>query len=320
MNKKTAMNIKKLIEEVITDLGNNRSLDDIASKVQIIARLLKNDDFQDWVSKEFLDGYRSDEKLPEYRISSAAGIKATYMVPQGLGALHVSNAEIPMMNLGREKYDEVMKVRLLDAIPAIQKYAENVEHLSMSLSSYEKCLVQQVLGEAQIMNCHKELSPSSFLVPIEKVRAKLIDMFIDFDESLFDNTIDFNAINQKTEISRIVNNYISNSGIYNAGTGSVAVNDSIVAQGENISVVNDGVKTVLDLLYKVEDLCSQTQADKTEIQETLNQMREELKSPQPRKGLLKMGFNALLGLGKAAALTGVEEIVKEGVQALNCFK
>lgn len=59
------MDVKKLIEEVLIDLGNNKSLTDVS-------------------------GYK-DEELPEYRKSRAADIKANYMAPQGLGALHMPN-------------------------------------------------------------------------------------------------------------------------------------------------------------------------------------------------------------------------------------
>lgn len=37
------MDAKKLIEEVLTDLGNNKPLTDVSSKIQIIVRLLGDD-------------------------------------------------------------------------------------------------------------------------------------------------------------------------------------------------------------------------------------------------------------------------------------
>ena len=40
------MNVKSLIEDVITDLANNCTLESISSKVQVISRLLKNDKFK----------------------------------------------------------------------------------------------------------------------------------------------------------------------------------------------------------------------------------------------------------------------------------
>lgn len=38
------MDTKKLIEEVLLDLANNKSLTDVSSKIQIIVRLLGNDE------------------------------------------------------------------------------------------------------------------------------------------------------------------------------------------------------------------------------------------------------------------------------------
>lgn len=40
------MNIKQLIEDVITNLANNSPLESVSSKVQVISRLLKNDKFK----------------------------------------------------------------------------------------------------------------------------------------------------------------------------------------------------------------------------------------------------------------------------------
>ena len=47
------MDAKKLIEKVLIDLGNNKSLTDVSSKIQIIARLLGDDKLKIWYDCEF---------------------------------------------------------------------------------------------------------------------------------------------------------------------------------------------------------------------------------------------------------------------------
>ena len=54
------MDIKKLIEEVLTDLGNNKSLTDVSSKIQIIVRLLGDDKLRKWYNCEFVKGYTDE--------------------------------------------------------------------------------------------------------------------------------------------------------------------------------------------------------------------------------------------------------------------
>ena len=72
------MDVKKLIEEVLIDLGNNKSLTDVSSKIQIIVRMLGDDKLRAWYNCEFVKGY-TDEDLPNYRVTRAADIKADYI-------------------------------------------------------------------------------------------------------------------------------------------------------------------------------------------------------------------------------------------------
>ena len=51
------MNAKKLIEEVLLDLGNNKSLKDVSTKIQIIVRLLSDDKLKEWYNNEFTVSY-----------------------------------------------------------------------------------------------------------------------------------------------------------------------------------------------------------------------------------------------------------------------
>ena len=74
------MDAKKLIEEVLLDLGNNKTLTEVSSKIQIIVRLLGDEELKAWYNCEFVKGYQ-DEKLPDYRMAMAAEIKAYYFVP-----------------------------------------------------------------------------------------------------------------------------------------------------------------------------------------------------------------------------------------------
>jgi hypothetical protein len=58
------MDVKKLIEEVLESLGDNKTLTEVASKIQIIVRLLGDEKLRSWYNCEFVTGYQ-DEELPE---------------------------------------------------------------------------------------------------------------------------------------------------------------------------------------------------------------------------------------------------------------
>ena len=110
------MDIKQLIEETITDLINNKSLESVFGKVQVIAKLLKNDTLSRWVDCELINGYGEDDAAPEYRQVHIAGIKADYITPHGFGAFHVTGQTVPIENLGRERYERIAITTLREPI------------------------------------------------------------------------------------------------------------------------------------------------------------------------------------------------------------
>lgn len=98
------MDTKKLIEEVLLDLDNNKSLKDVSTKIQIIVRLLGDDKLKEWYNNEFITGYKGKEH-PDYRVAQAADIKATYLAPQGFGVLQVTGQSVHLLNLAWKHYD-----------------------------------------------------------------------------------------------------------------------------------------------------------------------------------------------------------------------
>ena len=53
------MNAKKLIEEVLLDLGNNKSLKDVSTKIQIIVRLLSDDKLKNGTTMNLYRGIKA---------------------------------------------------------------------------------------------------------------------------------------------------------------------------------------------------------------------------------------------------------------------
>ena len=221
------MDTKKLIEEVLLALGNNKSLTDVSSKIQIIVRLLGDEKLKSWYTCEFVTGYK-DQELPDYRISRAVEIKANYIVPQGFGAWKLSGQSVPVANLGLEKYKEIMTVRFCDTISAIIEYSKHPKDVAMSLSPYEQMLVQKVLGEAHIQNVHKVLSPSTFQTIIDNVQGRIIDMFMDLNERIFNGELDLKSDSAKKEIHQVITNNIT-AGIVQTGASTIEANNATIA-------------------------------------------------------------------------------------------
>lgn len=306
------MDVKKLIEEVLMDLGNNKTLADVSTKIQIIVRLLGDDKLKKWYECEFITGYKGKD-FPEYRISKAADIKASYIRPQGFGAWKVSGQSVPVVNLGAEKYKEIMTVRCGDTISAIIEYSKHPSDIAMSLSPYELILVQRVLGEAQIQSVHKELSPSTFKSIIDNVQGKIIDMFMDLDEKIFNGELDFRSGDAKKEIKHVVNNYIT-AGIVQTGDGRIDASNSNI--GANIGVSEDTKEQLKTILDEIERLSKATDDEFNDVAQEISDIRSELASKISRSAILKKSFKALSWGVSVSCKAAIEELVGKALDLL----
>ena len=309
------MDTKKLIEEVLIDLGDNKSLTEVSSKVHIIARLLGDERFKEWYNLEFVTGYLTKE-LPGYRISRAAEIKANYIVPQGFGAWKMSGQSVPVANLGAEKYKEIMTVRLTDTVAAIIDYSKHPEDIAMSLSPYELNLVQQVLGEAHIQSAHKVLSPSTFQTIIDAVKGRIIDLFMDLNERVFNGELDIKSTLIKEEIHQVINNYIT-AGIVQTGPGTIEANDSTnIGKEVEQTPSADVISKLSSLADEIERVAKEADEKSDDIAQEIKDIRSELSKIQPNSSFLKKSFKALMWGATVSCKSTIEELVKKAIELL----
>ncbi len=308
------MDVKKLIEEVLIDLGNNKSLTDVTSKIQIIVRLLGDDKLRKWYNSEFVTGY-TDEQLPDYRKSRAADIKANYMTPQGFGALHMPNQSVPVMNLGMEKYNQIMTIEIKENISSIVEYSKHPNNMAMTLSPYEKGLVQKVLGYPQIIGVHKIVPPSVFQHIIDNVLNRIIDLFMDLSEKVFNGELDITSSQGKKEITQVVNNYI-NAGVVNTGNGSIDASNSTNTVNIN-SPMNDEVKENLSyIISEIEKIASDHEDWLKDISQELLDIHSELNSATPEPKVLAKSFKALAWGASVTCKATIEKLVSDAVDLL----
>lgn len=309
------MDTKKLIEEVLLALGNNKSLTDVSSKIQIIVRLLGDEKLKSWYTCEFVTGYK-DQELPDYRISRAVEIKANYIVPQGFCAWKLSGQSVPVANLGLEKYNEIMTVRFCDTISAIIEYSKHPEDVAMSLSPYEQMLVQEVLGEAHIQNVYKVLSPSTFQTIIDNVQGRIIDMFMDLNERIFNGELDLKSDSAKKEIHQVITNNIT-AGIVQTGAGTIEANNATIAAKIEQSPSADVIAKLNSLAVEIERVAKDADEEFDDIARELIDIRTELSKPQPNSSFLKKSFKALTWGATVSCKTTIEELVKKAIEYLS---
>lgn len=308
------MDPKKLIEEVLIDLANNKSLTDVSTKIQIIVRLLGNDELKQWFEREFITGYTDSKDLPDYRISQAVDIKASYLVPQGFGVWQIKGQSVPVANLGIEKYKDIMKISFEDTISAIIEFSKHPQDIAVTLNPYEKTLVQKVLGDAQIQSVHKVLSPATFQTIIDNVQSKIIDLFLELDEKVFNGQIDLTSKPVKEEIHQVITNNFT-AGIIQTGAGTIeASNSTIAARVDNLS--DEVISTLSSLTDEIDRIVKDEDEEHNEIAQEIVDIRAELSELKPKKNLLKKSFKAIAWTASVSCKTAIESLVKRALDLL----
>lgn len=312
------MNIKKLIEDVITDLANNCTLDSVSSKVQVISRLLKNDKFRNWVDCEFVYGYKYEQDIPEYRTLYIIEVVADYVQPAGLGnMIKYTNKRVPIENLGADKYKEIAKLKIPNTISIIQQAIRPDQDIRIAVAPYETADIQRTLGYCQILSMHKIVSSQQYQNIIDKTKAVLIDFFIELNETVLDNEIDFNVMTKRNDIERVVNNTIY-AGVVNTGDGSVAISDSTVVGGKDnqVTISADVKQQLNNIVRQIEALVQDVDDDRTDIADAIIAIKEELKADIVRTKPLKLAFNAIRGVISGLTETGIEKLIEQGIKLL----
>lgn len=312
------MDVKKLIEDVITDLANNCTLDSVSSKVQVISRILKNDRFRKWVDCEFVHGYKSDEEAPKYRTMYIAGVRASYVAPAGFGSIvKYTNQQIPIENLGVERYKKIAKIYVWDTVSIIQNAIKPDEDIHLAVGPHESADIQEVLGHCQIMSMYKVVSGQQYQRIIDKTKAMLIDFFLELNETVLDNEIDFNVMTKKNDIERIVNNTIY-AGVVNTGEGSVAISDSTVIGGKNnqVSVSSDVKQQLNAIVSQIEALAQEIDDDRTDIANAIIEIKKELEAKSINSRPLRLAFYAIKGAILGLADSAIENLAEEAIKLL----
>jgi hypothetical protein len=216
------LNIKSLIESILSDLISNASVEVFALKIQMIARLLKNEDFALWANNE-LNGYKNNCNLPDYRILKTH-VEANILIDNGVKALSLKKHNMPLYQLNKEDEEKISTVYVNDSVIVLEKMSLK-DNIGFSLTEYEKYKLGKIYEYSTILSGCKPINPASFQNIVYKFKSKLLDTFMDFNENLFNDEIDFDVTSKQPDIQRIVSQYI-NAGIVNMGEGSINVNHS----------------------------------------------------------------------------------------------
>ena len=173
-----------------------------------------------------------------------------------------------------------------------------------------------MLGEAQIQNVHKVLSPSTFQTIIDNVQGRVIDMFMDLNEKVFNGELDLKSNEAQKEIHQVITNNIT-AGIVQTGAGTIEANNSTIAANVEQPLTADLLEKLTSLTDEIDRLSKDADEEFDDIAQEIVDIRSELANPKPNRIFLKKCFRALAWGTRVSGQTAIEELVKKAIEFLS---
>ena len=297
------MDIRKIVEGVIEDLSNDVSIAKIMLKSQLIASVLDDANFTQWIENE-QSGYDFGTILPKYR-KVGCGLKAHISIPfQGI----LQNFEIPIgAILNKQKREDLSIISFYESISELEKMNDQ-GCLKVNVHASLFSDINKLCPNGNIEAAWKYTNSSAATSAVERVKSLLLKFFLELDKQL-DWDIEFDVLMNKTKINNIMT--IINAGIVHTGTGNIESNQSTNTGGENNTVnVSEDIKSqISDLLSQISALKTQLGDDEQDIADCIAEIKQELGAKVSSPKILKRSLQALKSFSKIVN----EETIKFGL-------
>jgi hypothetical protein len=203
--------------DIIIDLIKNKtSVSDALYQLKLLISDLNDNSIINWINSE-LEGYKSDNNVPPYRILKSP-LYGEVQYYSG-GSLINRKMQIPI----KTKYLNLLEFKIKDNISAIEKWAK--ESPSDKKMSFDLRIASQIadmnLSEVcQIMGAWLPIAPASFSEITNSVKNKILDILMELENKygiLDDYTIDFKDKKDRDATSKTIVNIIYNDNSVKVG-------------------------------------------------------------------------------------------------------
>jgi hypothetical protein len=273
--------------------------------------MLKNEKLTSWVDKE-LNGYKNIEDLPEYRIVRTRVI-ANLIIDHGFKSATLKNHEMPLYHLGVEIAKKMYTLYLRDSIIVLNNLTSNEANegeIIYPITEFERYQLNRIYENSNILGAHKPISVAVVDIIIHKFKSTLLDIFMELNDTIFNDEIDFDIMAKRNEIEKIVNQTI-NAGIVNMGNGTVSANDSTNIGGQNntVAINNEQKGEIEKLVVQIKEIAESFEDEKEEVLNELARIITQLDKPAPKISIISSAFQTingiLMGVAANAATPGV---------------
>lgn len=282
-------------------LDPSTDLPSLLRMCMVLASRLRNDTFKAWVDAE-LNGYKSGEPLPDYRVFSVTSEITLHNPFQGTGTLQVPRSAA-IKAFGKEDVDDYFMARILQNVAEIAALIEDPGdgNLSIPWSMEAAARVAPFMSEWTALSARKVIGQQRLVGILDVVRTRVLKMSLELEET--DPTLGEGGpadSSKPTEerVEQIVHQTIN-----------------IVGDHTIISAPTTQTKVVAGDLASLRIALQQLGLSPQEVEETALAVKEET-TPQGAIAKLRGLWDKLTGnkvVGKAAE-TGAVELVKHAIK------
>ncbi len=306
------INLKVMIESVIYNLSNNEPVRNYALKIKLIANYLQNKKFTIWVTNE-LESYKEVKDLPSYRLINTQ-IIANILIQKEFNCAQLNNHPMSLASLNDEKLiKELSTIQLKDSVISLEAIALSSKKIRCSTSEYEIHHLEKIYKNSTILSSYKQLSNGDLEHVIFKFKLILLDVFMELNDTVFNDELDFDIMAKNKEVEKIVSHTI-NAGVYmENSTASIDHTHIVVGEKNTISISSQEKDELSEILNKIDIIARSVDAIQEEITEEVLKIRAEISQPKQNRNLIKSAFNAIKGIALDVASSQIGELASQGL-------
>lgn len=306
--------LKSLVDSVISDLTENKSIESILLKTQTISHYLKDEEFSTWIKHE-LNGYGDDEyPLPDYRKINCI-VKVDISQPFGRMA---KNYPFPCEYIKDDKIRERMThMAVFESLSEIELMMKDDKHgndLTMAVPQYIVQNYMEKYVEGYILVANQHINMNNIQAVIPKFKSLLLTFFLELNDKM-NWELNFDVMATKQIIKQImVTNNINAAVVATEGstisTGAVSVENSHIG---NVAYSNEQ-KEFLSVLKDIEKLVKES--GNQNLKDSVDIVKAETQKPKWNKKLMTMGLNAIKGIANGFVVKGLMTLVEKAIVML----
>lgn len=306
--------LKSLVDSVISDLTENKSIESILLKTQTICHYLKGVEFSTWIKHE-LNGYGDDEyPLPDYRKINCI-VKVDISQPFGRMA---KNYPFPCEYIKDEKIRERMThMAVFESLSEIELMMKDDKHgndLTIAVPQYIVQNYMEKYVEGYILVANQHINMNNIQAVISKFKSLLLTFFLELNDKM-NWELNFDVMATKQIIKQImVTNNINAAVVATEGstisTGAVSVENSHIG---NVAYSNEQ-KEFLSVLKDIEKLVKES--GNQNLKDSVDIVKAETQKPKWNKKLMTMGLNAIKGIANGFVVKGLMTLVEKAIVIL----